>query len=241
MLKEYAEANRQKAEEDIRRMEDDVRQNEANAQKPQMVIDQEEKNRRQAEDAVRRMDDDTRQNEANAQKPQVVIDQDEKNRQKAEEDIRRMEDDVRQNEANAQKTNQDARQNAAATRKQLEANEPGRPNAAEATPPSCPPYEEVACRFSGNQHLTTYHGERYDFMGVGVFTMAKLDDLEVQQPRSQCCLILATVYCPAAWDAWPGPLLAARRILEARLSRSAPSGSSWCGRQRVPTADVAAF
>lgn len=50
------------------------------------------------------------------------------------------------------------------------------------SPPPAPYFEygEAVCYFRGDPHITTHQGEHYDFHGVGVFTMAKLDDLEVQ-------------------------------------------------------------
>ena len=179
---EQAEKNRLKAEDDVRQMKESARQNAANAEKPQVVIDQEELNRKTAEEAKRLSEESARQNEANAEKPQTVIDQEELNRKTVEEGKRLNEESARQNEATNEATNeanQEAghgagqRQNPATTRNDIQ-------QGGAASPPPCPPYEEAACRFCGNQHLTTYHGAHYDFMGVGVFTMAKLDDVEVQ-------------------------------------------------------------
>jgi hypothetical protein len=165
-------------------MEESARQNAANAEKPQVVIDQEELNRKTAEEAKRLSEESARQNEANAEKPQAVIDQQELNRKTVEEAKRLSEESAGQNAATNEATNEanqeasmeasSQRQNTATTRNDI------LQDSAASPPPPCPPYEEAACQFSGNQHLTTYHGERYDFMGVGVFTMAKLDDVEVQ-------------------------------------------------------------
>ena len=150
----------------------------------QMVIDQEEVNRKTAEEAKRLGEESARQNEANAKTSQMVTDQEELNRKMVEEAKRLSEESVRQNAATNEATNEANQawgQNQEASRRQNpnDVRNDIRQDSA-ATPPSCPPYEEAACRFCGNQHLTTYHGEQYDFMGVGVFTMAKLDDVEVQ-------------------------------------------------------------
>tara|TARA_B100000795_G_scaffold215533_1_gene169346 strand:+ start:229 stop:1698 length:1470 start_codon:yes stop_codon:yes gene_type:complete len=149
-----------------------------------MVIDQEEVNRKTAEEAKRLGEESARQNEANAETSQMVTDQEELNRKMVEEAKRLSEESVRQNAATNEATNEANQawgQNQEASRRQNpnDVRNDIRQDSA-ATPPSCPPYEEAACRFCGNQHLTTYHGEQYDFMGVGVFTMAKLDDVEVQ-------------------------------------------------------------
>jgi hypothetical protein len=48
------------------------------------------------------------------------------------------------------------------------------------TPPPPPPSDEAICKLRGDPHYTTFSNERFSFMGVGVFTLARLRDLEVQ-------------------------------------------------------------
>jgi hypothetical protein len=48
------------------------------------------------------------------------------------------------------------------------------------TPPPPPPSDEAICYVRGDPHITTLSGKRNEFMGVGVYTLARLDDLEIQ-------------------------------------------------------------
>ena len=140
---------------------------------------------------MRQMEENARQNAANsAEKPQAVIDQEELNRKTVEEARRFSEESALQNAATNEATNKANQE--ASQRQDRRATPDAVEQASAASPPPCPPYEEATCHFSGNQHLTTYHGERYDFMGVGVFTLAKLDDAEVQG-----------FLCPAVESAYP--------------------------------------
>ena len=140
---------------------------------------------------MRQMEENARQNAANAaEKPQAIIDQEELNRKTVEEARRFSQESARQNAATNEATNKANQEASQRHHRRTAPDEVARASAA--SPPPCPPYEEATCHFSGNQHLRTYHGERYDFMGVGAFTLAKLDDAEVQG-----------FLCPAVESAYP--------------------------------------
>ena len=71
-----------------------------------------------------------------------------------------------------------------------------------------------------------------------VFRQRERELMRLAQPLglttwSKCRLLVPPLATPAAWEArlraWAAP-----RMLQARLSRSDPSGSSWRGRQRAP-------
>ena len=140
---------------------------------------------------MRQMEENARQNVANAaEKPQAIIDQEELNRKTVEEARRFSQESARQNAATNEATNKANQEASQRHHRRTAPDEVARASAA--SPPPCPPYEEATCHFSGNQHLRTYHGERFDFMGVGAFTLAKLDDAEVQG-----------FLCPAVESAYP--------------------------------------